>query len=83
MDAVVTWSTRARALFALAIPLLACLSWYSFTSTTRPSPSVGYLALGGVFAAVVLQIHFAVYRVEATPAGITETSFRGKRHIAG
>ena len=81
MGTVVTWSTKGRAIFAIAIPLLAWLGWWSFNSPTNPSPPCGYLAFGGVVAAVALQIHFATYRVETGPRGITETFLWGQRLV--
>jgi hypothetical protein len=81
LEADVRWSTKGRALLALSVPFCAWLAWYSFTSSTQPSPVVGYLAVAGTLGALVLQAHLAVYRVQATIAGIVETSLRGTRRI--
>ncbi len=66
---------------ALAVPILAALSWWSFVSPTNPSPTLGYVVAVGACAAVLLQVHFASYRVDANPEGITETWLWGRRQV--
>ena len=80
--AVVRWSAKGRALLALFVPGLAWLSWYAFTSVTQPSPGVGWLAGAGAVCALLLQVHFAVYRVSAGPEGISERFLWGTRVVA-
>jgi hypothetical protein len=81
-EADVRWSTKGRALIGLFVPVLAALSWYSFTSTTQPNDTVGYLAAAAAVGALALQLHFATYRVRADADGITETSFFGRRAVS-
>lgn len=82
MEAVVQWSAKGKALLALFVPVLAWLSWYAFTSVSQPSPGVGWLSAFAAVAAVLLQLHLAVYRVEVGPAGISERFLWGKRLVA-
>jgi hypothetical protein len=65
-----------------AVPVLAWLSGYAFHSATQPSPIVGFLAAGGTIAAVVLQLHLAVYRVSADAQGISEKTLFATRRVS-
>jgi hypothetical protein len=82
VEAVVRWSAKRRALLGLFVPVFAWLSWWSFTSVQKPSPEAGWLAAGGALAAVLFQVHAAVYRVTAGPTGISERSLWGTRFVA-
>jgi len=71
MHSSVRWSAKRRALLALLIPLWGGLSWNGFTSS-RGSPTVGWMTLAAAVAALLLQVHTAYYRVDTSRAGITE-----------
>lgn len=80
-NAVVRWSPKARARFALFIPFFAWLAWHAFSSAHAPSPPAGMAALAMGALSLVVQVHLARFRVEAGPDGITATSLFGVRRI--
>lgn len=68
----VRWSPRARALFALPVPICAAGVWWSLTTAHQPSrgAAVPFAALS--LGAALFQVHIAFYRLVADGEGLVE-----------
>jgi len=79
MRVCVRWGWRARALFALAIPIFTALSLWAFYSKTNPSAVGGCVIALAAVGAIVVQVAAARYRLDADTSGLIERTLFGTR----